>query len=177
MTDERRHYDPALIMDAEEFHELGRAMGALTWSTWDHQVRSFQVRREDFVASYPPDDPCRFSGATTPSAHAQRLERFRVGDWRPGSLYELLSRYGLCYEGAPSKPTSRFEPAGPLREVARRRNRKLRLLHGTVDLEAKDMTAAKAERLEKEERKQAAEEIRAARKRMRAELTDIDGND
>ena len=39
------------------------------------------------------------------------------------------------------------------------------------------MTAAKAERLEKEERKQAAEEIRAARKRMRAELTDIDGND
>jgi hypothetical protein len=33
-----RRYDPTAIVDAPEHYEYGRAMGILTWGTWDHDA-------------------------------------------------------------------------------------------------------------------------------------------
>jgi hypothetical protein len=69
------------------------------------------------------------------------------------------------------KAQTEFSP-GDFRETARRRNQKLRALHGGVDIEPQDMDAAKAEILDKTEKKLAAEQIREAPKRMKGELAD-----
>jgi len=171
-------YDPSRIIDAPEFHDLSRAMGILTWETWDHGVRPVEERIRDFVAAFPPEDPLRFaSGAShaqtepLPRKDGQPAERFFSATWRAGSLYELLSRYGLKLPDAPPYSCPRFTP-GAFREVARRRNAKLRTIHGAVDVEPADMDAAKAEYLDRQERRRAAADVRAAVKRMHEELRD-----
>jgi F420-dependent methylenetetrahydromethanopterin dehydrogenase len=59
-----------------------------------------------------------------------------------------------------------------LRDVAKRRNVRLRVLHGSVDVEPSNMDAAKAEYLDRQEKKQAAIDVRAARARMQEELAE-----
>jgi hypothetical protein len=170
----RGHYDPGKIVDAPEFHELAKAMGTLTASAWDHSQRSFDERRDDFLFAYPPDSPTRFAGAELefcrdgtyrPAAEGSLLTRFGRRDWRPGSLDELLARYGLKLVDCPPLVSRKFEPAEFL-PTARRRNHSLRVLHGGVDIEAKDMDAEKVAWLERQERIRAAEQVRTARKRM-----------
>jgi hypothetical protein len=174
------HYEPTAIVDAPEHYEYGRAMGVLTWGTWDHDVRPFEQRVTEFVSNYPPSDPIRFtsSGSLVPAETTQRfvpgtdksrLERFLAQDWRPGSIHELLSRYGLKISGAPPRQLRPFEP-GSMRETTRRRNIRLRVLHGGVDIEPENMDAAKAEYLDRQESKQAARDVREALKKMREEL-------
>ncbi len=57
----KQYYDPARIVDAPEHHSRARAMGTLTWGTWEHDVRPVEERIKDFCAAYPPGDPVRFS--------------------------------------------------------------------------------------------------------------------
>jgi hypothetical protein len=181
----KRHYDPSAILDAPEYYDYARAMGVLTWGTWDHEVRPADQRIADFVSTYPPEEPTRFmpSGSLLPRNDAHRfgpgtpevrLQRFLADDWRPGSIHELLSRHGLKLAGAPARQLRPFEP-GSLRDTTRRRNVRLRLLHGGVDIEPENMDAAKAEYLDRQEAKQAALDVRDALKRMRQELNDDDG--
>lgn len=181
------HYDPSAILDAPEYHEYARAMGTLTWSTWDHGVRPLEQRVAEFVSTYPPLNPVSFtpSGSLVPTDNSHRfapgtevsrLARFLAADWRPGSIYELLSRYGLKMAGAPARQTRQFEP-GSMRETTRRRNIRLRVLHGGVDIEPENMDAAKAEYLDREESRRAAQDIREAVKRMKTELTDENKSD
>lgn len=177
-----RYYDVSALVDAPEFYELSRSMGILTQGTWDHRVRTGQERIDDFVDAFPPEDPVRFSrgslihskeGGFAPGTPALRLERFLSPDWRTGSLNELLSRYGLKLRNASREEHPHFEPSS-LRESAKSRNAKLRAMHGTVDVEPTDMDAAKAAHLEFEEKRRAAQEIREARNKMRAELEESD---
>ena len=72
------------------------------------------------------------------------------------------------------RPPGTFEPVSS-REAAKRRNIKLRMLHGGVDVEASNMDAAKAAYLDKEENKKAAGEVRAAVKGMQEELWEDEG--
>ena len=58
-----------------------------------------------------------------------------------------------------------------MRDTTRRRNIRLRLLHGGVDIEPENMDAAKAEYLDRQEQKQAAKDIKDAVKKMRDELS------
>jgi hypothetical protein len=179
-------YDIDKIEDAPEYHQYGRTMGTLTWATWDHGVRPVEERIKDFIAAYPPLDPTRFSpggglvrqsdGTYAPGSTATRMQRFLAGDWRPGSLHELLSRYGLKLAGGPPPQERDFRP-GAFRETARKRNHRLRVLHGGVDIEPADMDAAKAEFLDLQERKRAAQETRDAIRRMKAELDAEDPSD
>ena len=55
------YYDPDELQDAPEHYDHARAMGTLTWGTWDHSVRPFEQRSRDFIATFPPTDPVRFS--------------------------------------------------------------------------------------------------------------------
>lgn len=175
----RQHYDPAAIVEAPEHHEYSRAMGILTWSTWDHGIRPFEQRVKDFVSTFPPADPVKYmSGGSlvrqpdrtfAPGNVQSRLDRFLAKDWRPGSFYELLSRYGLKVADAAPIQVRPFDP-GSMRDTTRRRNMKLRVLHGGVDIEAENMDAAKAEYLDRQESKQAAEDIRSAVKQMKDQL-------
>ena len=179
-------YNPDELRDAPEFHAFARALGILTWGTWDHGERPFEQRVRDFVLAFPPEDPTRFSpngcltrhddGSYAPSSSAERLKRFTATDWRPGSLAELLSRYGLKLANGPSYQERLFEP-GAFRETARKRNRRLRVLHGGVDIEPADMDAAKADFLDKQEAARAAQDVRAALKRMNEELSQGDKRD
>jgi hypothetical protein len=172
-------YTVSDLRDAPEHHEYSRAFGILTWGTWDHAIRPVEQRIQDFVSAYPPADPMRHSpggslvrqddGTYAPASLASRLERFRAQDWRSGSLHELLSRYGLKLAGAPAYESRPFTP-GAFRDTARKRNLRLRLLHGGVDIEPADMDAAKAEFLDVQERKRAAQETREAIRRMKADL-------
>jgi hypothetical protein len=174
-----RFYDVETLVDAPEHHAYSRALGILTWSTWDHGVRPADQRIADFVTTFPPHDPVRYSaggsltrqsdGTMAPGTTESRLERFRAGDWRAGSLHELLARYGLRASDGPAFQERPFVP-GSMRDTARRRNVKLRVLHGGVDIEPADMDAAKASLLELQEKKKAAEEVREALKRMNADL-------
>lgn len=178
-TQSHPYYEPSTLRDAPEHHEYSRAMGTLTWGTWDHGVRPVDQRVRDFVEAFPPENPVRFSsggtlhrerdGTYAPGSPASRLERFVAKDYRPGSLHELLARYGLKAADAPAYRDRTFV-AGSMRDTARRRNIKLRVLHGGVDIEPSDMDAAKAEFLEHQEKKKAAEEVREAVKRMHDEL-------
>ena len=72
-------------------------------------------------------------------------------------------------KGQPPPPTLRFEPE-PSREAAKRRNVRLRMMHGGVDVEPSDMDAAKAAYLDKQESRKAAREVRAAVEKMHEEL-------
>jgi len=176
------HYDPSAIVDAPEHYEYARAMGVLTWGTWDHEVRPVAQRIADFTSTYPPDDPTRFTPSGSlltspdplrfaPGTAESRLQRFLSTDWRPGSIHELLSRHGLKLPNAPERQARPFEP-GSVRDTTRRRNIRLRLLHGGVDIEPENMDAAKAEYLDRQEAKQAAQDVRDALKRMRHELSE-----
>ena len=136
------------------------------------------------MRSFPPEDPVRNSpgrsllrdmkGGFVAGSGSSRLARFGAGDWKTGSFYELLARYGLRARGSPMRPPSTFEPSSS-REAAKRRNIKLRMLHGGVDVEPSNMDAAKAAYLDKEESRKAAEEVRAAVKRMQGELREDKG--
>jgi hypothetical protein len=175
----RERYDPAGIRDAPEHHGYARAMGSLTWGTWDHGVRPVEERIRDFVAAYPPDSPARFVGggemvrrkdrthvaATT----ASRLERLLAKGGRPGSLGELLARYGLAIDSLGEVQLTASPPIAA-KGAARQRNVRLRVLHGGVDVEPTDMDEAKASYLETKEKKEAAEQVRNALRRMRKEL-------
>jgi hypothetical protein len=172
-----QYYKPSNIVDAPEFYDLADALGILSSSTWDHTKRSFEERKNDFVLTFPPTDPTRFCGTEleqrgdglyAPASRGLLMKRFLSSDWRPGSLHELLSRYGLKMANGPLPVERRFEP-GAFLETTRRRNHHLRVLHGGVDIEAKDMDAAKVAWLERQERIQAAEQVRLARNRMREE--------
>lgn len=178
-ADSEESYDRAALVDAPEHHEYSRAMGILTWSTWDHDVRPVEHRINDFVRTFPPADPIKHvpegslvrqaDRTFAPGTRASRLERFMAQDWRPGSFYELLARYGLKVTGAPSAQARSFEPDS-MRDTTRRRNIRLRVLHGGVDIEAENMDAAKAAYLDRQESKQAAQDVREALKRMHQEL-------
>ena len=125
-----QHYDPSAIVDAPEYYEYARAMGVLTWGTWDHDVRPVGQRIADFTSTNPPDDSTRLtpSGSLiaspdplrfTPGTHESRLQRFLSADWRPGSIHELLSRHGLKLPNAPERQARPFEP-GSVRDTTRR---------------------------------------------------------
>lgn len=175
----RNYYDPARVVDAPEHHGLARAMGALTWSNWDHSERSQEERVRDFVAAFPVDDPTRYLGRVLfqaqegagygPAPRELLLERFLRSDWSQGSLHELLARFGLKMPDGPA-PSAQFFVPDPLRKTAQKRNHKLRVLHGGVDIEAENMDSAKLELLDRQEKQRAAQDIRAARVRMADEL-------
>jgi hypothetical protein len=170
-------FTPDEIVDAPEHHEYARAMGVLTWGTWDAQPRPFEERLKDFLQAYPADAPVRFQGpmlAKTaegeygPASQGARLERLQALDNSFGSLGEALARYGLKGPSAPPYAPCEIEVA-PFREVTRARNQRLRVLYGRVDIEAENMDAAKLAEIERLEQKRAAEQIREARERMRRE--------
>ena len=176
-------FDPSQIIDALEHHALSRAMGVLTWGTWDHGIRPVEQRVAEFLAAFPPRDPVRYvsaalsrreDGSYGPATRTQTLDRFLAGDGRSGSLHEILARYGLKLVSAEVSARKQFSPAD-FRETARSRNQKLRALHGGVDIEPQNMDAAKAELMDKTEKKLAAEQIREARTRLRRELADKKG--
>lgn len=177
----KRYYDPKLIVDDLTQHPYARAQGLLTWSTWDLDVRPFEHRLREFVSTFPPTAPTRYigggdrmrraNGTYGPGTAESKLARLTATDGRTGSLPELLARYGLKLEGSPPFMPKLFAPA-PQRETAQKRNIKLRVLHGTVDVEPRDMDAAKADYLDREEKKQAAKDVRAALQRMQQDLAE-----
>lgn len=170
-------YSPCEIVDAPEHHAYAWAMGLLTWGTWDAEPRPFEERLRDFLQAYPVEAPARFQGTmlTTTStgeygvaAGRERLVRIQGIDSSFGTLAEALARFGLKRR-AGSQYVPREIEVAPFREIARIRNHRLRVLHGSVDIEAGDMDEAKAAEIERFEKKRAAEQIRAARERMRLE--------
>lgn len=176
----KRIYRPEELVDAPEYHAYSRAFGILEAGLWEHRVRSVGERIREFVHAFPPNEPGRntegsFSlrdlGALRASGSKAWLGRFAAedGQWRSGSVCELLARYGLKMKGTSTAPGDAFEPVD-LRTASRRRNQKLRVLHGTADLEAGDMDAAKIEFMERQERVRAAREARAAVTQMQREL-------
>ncbi|SRR5579883_1726278 len=179
----QEYYEPSKLVDAPESYAYARALGTLTWATWDHDARPFEQRVEDFVRAFPPSDPLRHigggdltrraDGSYGPGEKTEQLQRFLAEDWRPGSLYELLARYGLKLAGAPARVERPFVPA-PMRDTAQRRNMKLRVLHGSVDIEARNMDAAKAELLDRQEKRDAALQVREALKKMKQDLSEGD---
>lgn len=172
------HYQPALLEDAPEHHELARSLGTLCWDIWDPEVRPVEARIADFVAAYPPSDPARNltgfgtrrpDGSVGTPTSAERLQRLLAKEWGAGSLHELAARFGLRFRGGPPMATHTFEPAD-MKTTARKRNVRLRVLHGGVDVEPGDMDAAKAALLDRQEKERAAQEIRAARRRVSDDL-------
>lgn len=176
------YYDPDSLVDAPEHHAYSRAMGVLTWGTWDHTIRPVEQRVRDFRQTFPPEAPEHFMQRSYPrhsdetAARATRealVARFLATDGRAGSLLELLARYGLKVPTGPGFEMSPFV-AAPLREIARQRNLKLRGLHGAVDIEASNMDEAKATLLVRQAKVRAAQEVRDALRTMDEEL-DRDG--
>lgn len=173
-------YRTADIIDAPEQHEYARAMGLLTWGTWDNGERPFENRLSDFLQAHPPKAPARFQGSMLtksaegeygPATSEERLIRLRVPNNSFGTLAEVLARYGLKQRSGPQYVPQTVE-VSPFREITRLRNQRLRALHGRADVEAENMDEAKAVEIERLERKQAAEQIREARERMRRERGD-----
>lgn len=172
-----RLYASEDIVDAPEYHEYARAMGLLTWGTWDSEARPFEERLKDFLQAYPTEQPTRFQGSMlartldgeyVPSAQDERMLRIEAIDSSFGSLAEVLARYGLKRPTGPEYVHREIEVA-PFREITRVRNQRLRMLHGRVDIEADNMDEAKAAEIDRLEKKRAAEQIREARERMRNE--------
>lgn len=172
------YYNRKQIVDAREHYERAWAAGVLSWGTWDHAPRPVEHRIADFCDAFPPEDPVKNLGGSArrgptgdyaPGDRSSRLERFLADDWRPGSIHALLATYGLKLRGGPA-PLDREVLLAPFKAVARRRNAKLRVLHGSIDESPENMDAAKADYLDKRERQAAAKQIREARKRMRREL-------
>ncbi len=158
-------YVPTKIVDAPAFHKLARSLGTLTWGTWDHLERTLEERKSEFIAAHPPDDPLRYMEpglcqVGSRSGEEARIERLQSPTFETGSIHELLARFGLRLAGGPPVETWRDSSEGVehahRRELAKRRNHKLRILHGQADVEAKNMDAAKAEYIEREEKKRAA---------------------
>lgn len=171
-------YSVGDIVDAPEHHEYARAMGLLTWGTWDVEVRPFDERVRDFLQTYPVDGPARFQGSMLmktpggeygPAAPGDRLLRIGAGDSSFGTLEEVLARYGLRAAIGRSYVPRETEVI-PFREITRVRNQRLRQLHGRVDIEADNMDEAKAAEIDRLERKHAAEQIREAREQMRLDI-------
>lgn len=176
----RNLYASDEISDAPEHHEYARAMGLLTWGTWDTGVRPFEERLKDFLQAYPAEAPERFQGAMLakargdeygPAASGDRLARVSGIDNSFGTLPEVLARHGLRRQTGPQY-VPRETVVAPFREITRVRNQRLRGLHGRVDIEADNMDAAKAAELDRLEKQHAAEQIRAAREQMRQEVSD-----
>ncbi len=182
MTDS---YDPSKIVDAPAFHDLARSLGALTWGTWDHSKRTFEERKRDFITAHPLENPLKHtepglrqvrpeSNELSPPTSEAMVERLCSPTFKSGSIHELLARFGLRMADGPPLETWRDSSEGVehthRRELAKRRNHKLRVLHGQADIEAKNMDAAKAEYIEREEKKRAAREVREALQKMRDEL-------
>ncbi len=168
------------IVEAPEHYEYARGMGLLTWGTWDTEVRPFEDRLRDFLQAYPAAEPARFQGAMLarnargeygPADGGARMARLVTGNNSFGALAEVLARYGLKLRGAPDYAPRPVEVLA-FRDMARLRNQRLRQLYGTVDIEPENMDEAKAAEIERLEKKHAAEEIRAARERMRADIAD-----
>lgn len=177
MVPAERVYRSDDIVDAPEHHEYARAMGLLTWGTWDAEVRGLDDRLRDFLQVYPPDGPERFQGSMlsrtaegeyAPAPLESRRERVEAQNSSFGTLEEVLARFGLRTRNGPGYEPRAIEVAA-FREVTRVRNQRLRVLHGRVDVEADNMDEAKAAEIERLEKRQAAEQIRAARERMREE--------
>ena len=109
--------------------------------------RSTNERLQDFLLAYPPSDPAlrlggrlrkQADGSFAPGDSQGRRERFLAASWALGSIHELLSRFGLRMKIRP--PTeNRSVHLDPLKEVAKRRNVHLRVLHGGVDVEPSNM--------------------------------------
>ena len=170
----RKGYLPEDIVDAPEHHEYARAMGLLTWATWDTNVRPFEERLRDFLQAHPAEEPDRFQGSMLtktpdgeygPTPQDERLQRIEALDGSFGTLVEALARYGLKRLSGPEYVPREIEVA-PFREITRVRNQRLRIIHGRVDIEANNMDEAKAAEIDRLEKKRAAEQIRAARERM-----------
>src|SRR5262245_26745119 len=97
------------IVDAEEHHEYARAMGLLTWNTWDIDERSFDDRLKDFIEAYPPASPAQFQGSMLarndrdygPAPKDLRLDRLVSDGSSFGALPEVLARYGLKLRNGP----------------------------------------------------------------------------
>jgi hypothetical protein len=167
------------IVDAPEHYEYARAMGLFTWGTWDDGERPFEDRLSDFLQAHPPKAPARFQGSMLtktegeygPATSEERLVRLRGSNNSFGTLAEVLARYGLKQRSGPEYVPQTVE-VSPFREITRLRNQRLRALHGRADVEAENMDEAKAVEIERLERKQAAEQIREARERMRWERGD-----
>jgi hypothetical protein len=172
-------YDPDDIVDAPEHYALSKALGILTWDIWDHEERSVGERKRDFVTAFPPRNPVLFcvrgmerttDREWSPRDRTRELERFLSRDGRANGIDSVLAHYGLKLKGAPPLQRLRTNPARDPLQAARERNHGLRVLHGSVDIEPKDMDSAKTAFVEQQEKKRAAEEIREARKRLKAEL-------
>jgi hypothetical protein len=171
-------YDADLLEDAPEHHSYSRALGILTWDIWDHGVRPFEERKRDFLAAFPPYDPTRFQlngqerleeKQWKPRDRSRERSRFLAATGKPGSIDEVLARYGLRRrDGVPF--TAALPVTRELLQATRERNHALRVLHGSVDVEPADMDAAKVEAIERREKRRAAEQVRQARARLRAEL-------
>ena len=168
-------YSVEAIVDAPEHYEYARAMGLLTWGTWNHEPCPFDERLKRFTMAYPVDDPVHFQGSLlgrSTSGHfgpvptESRLSRFQADDNNFGGLAEILARYGLRILNRPLYTPIQVTER-KLRELTIIRNQKLRQLHGSVDIEPLQMSEAKAAELDKLEKQKAAEEIRQARERMR----------
>jgi hypothetical protein len=171
-------YDPDEIIDAPEYHGLSKALGILTWDIWDHDERPVAERKRDFVTACPPRDPMAFSlgGMVRKTEHEwaprmreRELERFLARDGLSNGIDLALSRYGLKLKGAPPLEL-RTTPVRDSLQAARERNHGLRVLHGSVDVEPKDMDSAKVAFVEQQEKRRAAEQIRAARRALKEEL-------
>jgi hypothetical protein len=165
------------ILDAPEHREYARAMGLLTWSTWDTEARPFEERLKDFLQSYPPTSPARFQGSMLartsdgeygPAANDERSVRLGRDDNSFGTLSEILARYSLKLRSG-HEYVPRSVEVRPFRETTQIRNQRLRMLHGRADIEADNMDEAKAAELDRLEKKHAAEQIRAARQQMQVD--------
>lgn len=176
-TSPREAYSAGDIFDAPEHHEYARAMGLLTWATWDEGRKPFEERLKDFLQAYPPDAPARFQGSMLakapegeygPAPDGGRLARILRQDNSFGTLAEVLARHGLKLRSGSDYVPHRVE-VSPFREITRLRNQRLRTLYGRVDVEADNMDEAKAAEIERLEKKHAAEQIRMARELMRKE--------
>ena len=83
------------IVDAPEHYAYARAMGLLTWGSWDTQTRPFEDRLRDFMQAFPMEEPARFQGSM--------LTRTVEGEYGPaeqGERRRRLEAVALAREAA-----------------------------------------------------------------------------